>query len=60
MTVREKVNKEITFGLLIRRSSVRITPGAPYNIKGYEIRPMVLNIRYMGEDDALGYRQGPY
>jgi len=28
MTVREKVNKEITFGLLIRRSQVRILPGA--------------------------------
>jgi len=47
MTVREKVNKEITFGLLIRRSKVRILPGAPINTMGYEIR-LIAHFSYVG------------
>ena len=47
MTVREKVNKEITFGLLIRRSQVRILPGAPIDTIGYEIS-LIAHFGYVG------------
>jgi hypothetical protein len=40
----------LTNRLLIRRSQVRILPGAPYNIMGYEIR-LIAHFCYVGTRD---------